>query len=72
MPKFGPISREDLIFYLRQLGFTGPTKGGKHQQMKKNSLTLTLPNPHKGDIGRELLSRILKQANISRDEWESL
>jgi predicted RNA binding protein YcfA (HicA-like mRNA interferase family) len=40
--------------------------------MIKDSFTLTLPNPHQGDIGRELLARILRQAGISREEWETL
>jgi predicted RNA binding protein YcfA (HicA-like mRNA interferase family) len=30
-----------------------------------------LPNPHKQDIGVGLLKKILKQAEISRDEWLS-
>jgi len=30
-----------------------------------------VPNPHKGDIGRDLLTRILKQAGISREEFEA-
>ena len=29
-------------------------------------------NPHQGDISRRLLERLLRQAEISRDEWESL
>jgi predicted RNA binding protein YcfA (HicA-like mRNA interferase family) len=33
---------------------------------------VVLPNPHKGDIERNLLARILKQAGISREEWEQL
>jgi predicted RNase H-like HicB family nuclease len=35
-------------------------------------VTVIVPNPHRGDIGRNLLSRILRQAGISRDEWEQL
>ena len=31
-----------------------------------------IPNPHRGDIGRDLLAEILKQAGISREEWEAL
>ncbi len=31
MPAFGPIQRNDLIRYLKQLGFEGPYSGGKHQ-----------------------------------------
>jgi len=72
MPVFGPISRKDLVRYLRKMGFDGPYSGGKHQFMIKGDLTLTIPNPHKGDIGRELLARILQQAGISRKKWEQL
>ncbi|MFH1921040.1 MAG: type II toxin-antitoxin system HicA family toxin [Planctomycetota bacterium] len=72
MPRFGPISRNDLIRALRQAGFDGPYSGGKHPFMIKGDLTLTLPNPHQGDIGRELLIRILRQGGISREEWEKL
>lgn len=72
MPRMGPIKRRDLIRYLKILGFKGPYSGGKHQFMIKDNVTLRLPNPHKGDIGREFLIRILKQAKIDRTVWESL
>jgi predicted RNA binding protein YcfA (HicA-like mRNA interferase family) len=72
MPPFGPIKRRDLIRYLKQLGFDGPYSGGKHQFVSKGDITLRLPNPHQGDIGREFLVRILRQAKINRDEWEQL
>ncbi len=70
MPKLAPIKRKDLICYFRQLGFDGPYAGGKHQIMEKGALTITIPNPHKGDIGKEFLVRILKQAEINRKVWE--
>jgi predicted RNA binding protein YcfA (HicA-like mRNA interferase family) len=72
MPPFGPIKRSDLIRYLRQLGFEGPYPGGNHQYMKREVQRLAIPNPHQGDISRNLLSRILRQAGISREEWERL
>ena len=72
MLRFGAISRKDLIHYLRQLGFAGPYSGGKHQFMSNGSLTLRIPNPHQADIGRELLTRILRQAGISKSDWEKL
>lgn len=72
MPTFGPISRADLIGYLKQLGFEGPYSGKRHQFMRKDDLTPRIPNPHQGDIGKELLARILRQAKIGKDEWESL
>lgn len=72
MPPFKPISRSDLIRALRKAGFEGPFSGAKHQFMQRGEKTVRLPNPHQGDVGKELLSRILKQAGISREEWESL
>jgi predicted RNA binding protein YcfA (HicA-like mRNA interferase family) len=72
MPRFGAISRKDLIHYLWQLGFDGPYSGGKHQFMNRGSLTLRIPNPHQADIGKELLSRILRQAGINKSDWEKL
>ena len=40
--------------------------------MMKGNITVRIPNPHKNDIGKELLSRILQQAEISKKEWENL
>lgn len=72
MPSFGPIKRRNLIRALRTAGFEGPHAGGKHEFMVKGDLRLTLPNPHQEEISRDLLSRILKQAGLSREEWENL
>jgi predicted RNA binding protein YcfA (HicA-like mRNA interferase family) len=69
MSRLIPISRQEFISRLKELGFDGPHSGGKHQYMIKGSIRLTVPNPHKKEIGVELLSRLLKQADISRDEW---
>ncbi len=72
MPPFGPISRRDLVRTLQRLGFDGPYSGGKHQFMLPGERTVRVPNPHVGDIGRDLLTRILRQAGVSREEWEGL
>ncbi|WP_255264336.1 hypothetical protein [Desmonostoc muscorum] len=40
--------------------------------MVKDELRLIIPNPHEGDISKSLLAKILKQAQVSRDEWEAL
>ncbi|MFH1560653.1 MAG: type II toxin-antitoxin system HicA family toxin [Chloroflexota bacterium] len=72
MPSLGPISRRELITALRRAGFQGPFSGRRHQFMARSSTTIWIPNPHGGDIGRELLVRILRHANISRQEWEAL
>jgi predicted RNA binding protein YcfA (HicA-like mRNA interferase family) len=54
---------------LKELGFDGPYSGGKHPYMIKGDLVLTLPNPHKKEVSVDLLSRILKQADIKKEEW---
>lgn len=70
MPSWGATKRRDLIAGLRRLGFTGPFSGGKHEFMVRGDLVLTIPNPHRGDIGLGLLALILRQAAVSRKEWE--
>jgi predicted RNA binding protein YcfA (HicA-like mRNA interferase family) len=72
MPPFGPIKRRDLSRYLKELGFEGPYVGGKHQYMVKEEVRVMVPNPHQGDINRDLLAKILRRAGIDRDEWERL
>ena len=72
MPVWGPIKRRDLIVGLRRLGFTGPFSGGKHEFMVRGELVLTIPNPHRGEIGISLLALILRQAGITRKKWETV
>ncbi|HYN79718.1 MAG TPA: type II toxin-antitoxin system HicA family toxin [Lamprocystis sp. (in: g-proteobacteria)] len=69
MTRLGPISHTDLVAGLRRHGFAGPYVGGKHLFMVKGELRLTIPNPHRDDIAPPLLTRILRQAGISRDDW---
>ena len=64
--------RRDFIKRLKELGWTGPVPGhGKHPEFmeKRGHRPLGLPNPHKGDIRLPLLSMLLDQAGISREEW---
>ncbi len=74
MPHFGPVRRRDLIRYLVKLGFNGPYSPASHENMLRESdgLRLTIPNPHKGEISKPFLAEILREADISREEWEKL
>ncbi|MBW2079009.1 MAG: type II toxin-antitoxin system HicA family toxin [Deltaproteobacteria bacterium] len=69
MPKLAPVSFSELSRKLRALGFEGPVGGGKHLFMVREDMRLTLPNPHRQDIGVDLLKRILRRGGIDRDEW---
>lgn len=64
-----PVSWKQLVKRLKDFGFEGPFSGGKHPYMIKKELVLTLPNPHKNEISVDLLSHVLKQADIKREDW---
>jgi predicted RNA binding protein YcfA (HicA-like mRNA interferase family) len=72
MPAVKPIKHKELIRFLRKMDFIGPYSAGKHQFMVKGDLRLRIPNPHKKDIGKDLLKLILKEAEISKETWEKL
>ncbi len=65
------ISWRKLVQKFRNLGFDGPYSGGRHLFMIKGELKVHIPNPHEGDISRQLLSEILRQAEISSKEWRN-
>jgi predicted RNA binding protein YcfA (HicA-like mRNA interferase family) len=67
--KLSPVSWLHLVKKLKRFDFEGPFRGGKHPYMVKGDLVLTIPNPHKKEISVDLLVRILKQADISKEEW---
>ncbi len=69
MSKLTPVSWRDLVKRLQELGFEGPYAGGKHPQMRRGDVTVIIPNPHEDDIGVGLLSRLLRQSGVSREEW---
>ena len=72
MPAWRPVSRRALVVTLRRLGFTGPYSGGKHEFMVRGDRVLTIPNPQRGDIGMGLLAVVLREAGVSRRDWERL
>ena len=70
MPPFGPVSRRELIAAFRRLGFSGPHQGGRHQFMQRGTVTVIIPNPHGSDVSTGMVGRLLREAGISRQEWE--
>lgn len=65
------ISWRKLVRKFRRLGFNGPYSGGRHLFMVKERLKIRIPNPHRSDISKDLISEILRQAGISIEEWEN-
>ena len=69
MPKLSPISWTSFVQKMRSLGFDGPYQEGKHPYMIKGTISVTIPNPHDGQIGVDLLRRIFNQAGVKRGDW---
>jgi predicted RNA binding protein YcfA (HicA-like mRNA interferase family) len=66
------ISRKELIRKFRMLGYSGPFSGGRHQFMIKGKKKIRIPNPHgTKDIEFSLLKEILRQAEISNEDWDA-
>ncbi|MEG5115938.1 hypothetical protein QUB60_25005 [Microcoleus sp. A2-C5] len=40
--------------------------------MLKDSLRVTIPNPHPGDIGTNFLAKILGQVKVEISDWDKL
>jgi predicted RNA binding protein YcfA (HicA-like mRNA interferase family) len=74
--RYGPIKRRDLVEGLKKFGFSDPNrprKGSDHDFMVKDERRIKIPNEHRQqEISVQLLSDILKQAGISRQEWEQV
>lgn len=67
-----PIEYREFLRKLRSLGFSGPVQVGKHPFMLRGRQKIAIPNPHGKTIDDlKLLKRILRQAGISDQEWDS-
>jgi predicted RNA binding protein YcfA (HicA-like mRNA interferase family) len=73
-PRLTPVSRDEFVRKLKNLGYDGPFKGGDHQYMiKPGSHAVKVPNPHGkqgGGIGLDILRKVLRDSAISRDAWD--
>ena len=71
MSRLTPVSRTELIKRLKKMGFEGPYPGSDHDYMVRGDNFVRIPNPHRREIGVNLLSEILREGRISREEWFS-
>lgn len=70
MPK--NLSWRKLVQRFRKFGFNGPYSGGKHFFAVKGRLKIRIPNLHKNDISKHLISEIIRQAGIKPKDWDML
>ena len=51
------------------LASRGLSRAANIPKMKRGNVTLIIPNEHEEEIGPGFLSRLLRQAGVSREEW---
>jgi hypothetical protein len=66
-----PVSRSKLIRRLKKIGFEGPFPGSDHDYMVRGDNFVRRPNEHRRETGANLISEILREGGVSRDEWLS-
>ncbi len=69
-----PIPAREVIRKLRQLGYQGPSPGGKHSFMwhPQTGQRITIPTHGKRDLKIGTLRAIVRQAGVDVDTWENL
>lgn len=74
MPKLTPHKAGEVMRKLRALGFEGPIPGGRHAHMIHRVSRKVIPIPTHGnkDIGVGLLRKIIRDAEVSVEEWQEL
>jgi len=73
LSRLRPAKPEHIIRVLKKLGFVKIRQSGSHAVFRHSDGRWTTVSIHKGkDVGKGLLRKILKDANISVDDFERL
>lgn len=71
MPKLPILKPRQVIAALEKAGFRQVRQKGSHVQLKRGNLLVTVPN-HPGDLNPNVLKSILRQAQLSLEEFTEL
>jgi len=72
MPRLTPLKYRELISKLKKLGLTGPYPGSKHPYFLLGGRPIKIPNPHEGDVGKDIIKDILRLIGITWKEFSDL
>ena len=72
MPKLTPLKSDELIRKLKQLWYDWPEAWGRHSHMTKWPKIIPIPLHWGKEIWVGLISKIIKEVDITRDEWIDL
>lgn len=71
MPKLPVLKPRQVIAALEKAGYRQVRQKGSHVQLKRGNLLVTVPN-HPGDLNPNVLKSILRQAQLSLEEFTEL
>ena len=71
MPKLPILKPRQVIAALEKTGFRSVRQRGSHVQLKRGNLLVTVPI-HPGDLNPHVLHSILRQAQMTVDEFLDL
>jgi len=71
MPKLPVLKARQMITALEKAGFRQVRQKGSHIQFKRGNLLVTVPN-HPGDLNPQVLRSILRQSQMTQDEFLAL
>ncbi len=71
MPKLPVLKPREVIAALERAGFRTVRQRGSHAQLKRGNLLVTVP-VHPGDLNPQVLHSILRQAQMTVDEFLEL
>lgn len=72
MPRLVPIKSKKLIQVLKKLGFKQRDAEGSHVFFRHDDGRTTVVPIHAKEISRGLLRKILRDVDLSRNEYENL
>lgn len=71
MPKLPALKPRQITAALEKAGFRKVRQKGSHIQFKRGNLLVTVPN-HPGDLNPQVLRSIIRQAQMSLEEFINL
>jgi len=71
MPKLPVLKPRQITSALEKAGFRKVRQKGSHIQFKRGNLLVTVPN-HPGDLNPQVLRSIIRQAQMSLEEFINL
>lgn len=71
MPKLPALKPAEVIHALERAGFVRVRQRGSHLRLKRGNLAVTVP-VHSGDLSKTVVRSILRQAQLTEEEFLAL